>query len=158
MRPGRRTTRPRCCIWRCVSRGLTLRHKAAGHTLSSRLGLPQGSGMEGSLDSAHSVRCARDDKGQSLPPLGSRRKRGERMCPGLCPASVSVTVSVAGIVNGGWRKRCWACHSLSKIDRSYWMCGNLNGFAAASGAGLRFTRCFGAEARIGKERVVRKGK
>ena len=51
--------------------------------------------MERSLDSAHSVRCARDDKGQSLPPLGSRRKRRERVCPGLCPASVSVTVSVA---------------------------------------------------------------
>lgn len=106
MRPGRRTTRPRCCIWRCVSRGLTLRHKAAGHTLSSRLGLPQGSGMEGSLDSAHSVRCARDDRGRTAAfaalgmtkdspyhPLGSGRERSELMCPGFCPVSVSVTAN-----------------------------------------------------------------
>ena len=32
------------------------------------------------------------------------------------------------------------------------------GFAAASGADLRLTRCFGAEARVGKERVARKGR
>lgn len=183
MRPGRRITRPRCCIWCCVSRGLTLRYKAAGHSLSSRLELPQGSGMERSLDCAHCVRCAQDDRGDAAfaalgmtgkgcvtgsgpATHGSRRKRGEHMCPEFCPASVPASTSATE--NCGWGMERAGFHAplvvenrpfileAQKPERDLQRClGRICEPLDASARGRGQARRGGAEGQVKRAKVAR---